>query len=74
MTTQTSTTLKSAGVNIAALLAAYLLGKIADKSTKFVDTRTAITNVALLSVQDLISAQLAKAAGITTTDTTTIGQ
>lgn len=72
MTTQTTTTLKNAGTSILAMLAAYLLGKAADKTTKFGDTQTAIKSVLLQGVQELITAQLQKAAGVT--DTTTIAQ
>gem|GEM_PF-2326744 len=72
MTTQTTTTLKTAGTNILMQLVAYLLQKAADKTTTFGSTQTAIKGIALQSVQDLVTAQLQKAAGIT--DTTTIAQ
>jgi hypothetical protein len=67
-----NTTIKNLGISIAALLASYGISKIADKSTSFVDTRTAITSVVLQSAQELITAQLQKDAGITsvTADTT----
>lgn len=74
MSTTTSTTLKNAGVNIAALLASYLLAKVADKTTTFVDTRTAITTVALQTAQTIIADKLAPTTTTTTDTTTTVTQ
>lgn len=63
-------TVKNFGISIAALLASYAISKIADQNTSFVDTRTAIKTVALKSAQELITAQLQKAAATTNTTTT----
>jgi len=70
MTTATSTTLKTAGVNILALLASYLLQKVADKNTGFVDTRTAITTVGLQALADISTAKLTAMAASTPAATT----
>jgi len=74
MTTQTSTTLKTAGTNILMQLVAYLLQKVTDKNTAFADTKTAITTVALQAGQELIVNQLAKTTTPAPDQTTTIAQ
>lgn len=56
-----STIAKTAGVNIVALLAAYLMNRVADKNTGFTDTRMAITTVALQAVQEAVTLKLSEA-------------